>query len=84
MKSVLLFLDESSTKSIKNAIALIKNWNIQNDLAYIKCNFDFITQSILKLENDSFLLDENLEIVENTKFKLSHNKGPIVRIPNLT
>ncbi|VVC31326.1 Hypothetical protein CINCED_3A020437 [Cinara cedri] len=51
--------------------------NIQNDLAYIKSNLGFITQSILKLENASFLLDENSEIVENTKSKLGQNKGPI-------
>lgn len=74
---MLLSLDESSAKSIKNAIALFENRSIQNDLAYIKCNLGFITQSISKLENASLLLDESLEIVENTKFKLSQNKGPI-------
>jgi len=31
----------------------------------------------LKLENASLLLDENLEIVENTKSKLGQNQGPI-------
>jgi len=74
---VILSLDQNTAKSTKNAIALFENRNIQNDLAYIKSNFGFITQSILKLENASLLLDENLEIVENTKSKLSQNKGPI-------
>lgn len=32
---------------------------------------------MLKLENASFLLNESLEIVENTKFKLGQNKVPI-------
>lgn len=77
IKSVLLSLDENTAKSIKNAIALFENRTIQNDLAYIKSNFGFITQSILKLENASLLLDENLEIVENTISKLGQNKGPI-------
>jgi len=36
-----------------------------------------LTQSILKLENALLLLDENLEIVENTKSKLGQKKGPI-------
>ena len=45
---------------MKNAITLFENRTIQNDLAYIKSNFSFITQSILKLENASLLLDENL------------------------
>jgi len=31
----------------------------------------------LKLENSSLLLDENLEIVENTKSKLGQNNEPI-------
>ena len=48
IKSVLLSLDENTAKSIKNAIALFENRTIQNDLAYIKSNFGFITQSILK------------------------------------
>jgi hypothetical protein len=74
---VLLSLDENTAKFIKNAIVLFENRTIQNDLAYIKSNFGFITQSILKLENASLLLDENLEIVENTKSKLGQNKGPI-------
>jgi len=74
---VLLSLDESSAKSIKNAITLFENRYIQNYLAYIKCNFGLITQSILKLGNTSLLLDKNLEIVEKTKFKLCKNKGPI-------
>ncbi|KAL4149936.1 hypothetical protein QTP88_003787 [Uroleucon formosanum] len=77
IKLVLLSLEENTAKSIKNAIALFENRIIQNDLAYIKSNFGFITQSILKLENASLLLDKNLEIVENTKYKLGQNKGPI-------
>ncbi|KAL4085052.1 hypothetical protein QTP88_027890 [Uroleucon formosanum] len=48
-----------------------------SNLYDIKSNFGFITQSILKLENATLLLDENLEIVENTKSKLGQNKGPI-------
>lgn len=47
---------------------------IQNDLAFIQCNFGFINQSILKLENALFLLHKSLEIVENTKFELDQNK----------
>ena len=45
----------------------------------MKCNFGLITQSILKLENASVLLDESLEIIENTKFKFSQNKEPIAK-----
>ncbi|KAL4091427.1 hypothetical protein QTP88_026119 [Uroleucon formosanum] len=78
IKSVLLSLNKNTAKSIKNAIALFENRNIQNDLAYIKSNLGFITESILKLENASLLLYDNLEIVENTKSKLGQNKGPIV------
>lgn len=74
---MLFSLDGSSAKLIKNVMALFKNRNIQNNLVYIKCNICFITQSILKLEKVSFLLDKSLEIVENAKFKLSQNKSPI-------
>jgi hypothetical protein len=59
------------------SVTLFKKRNMQNDLARIKCNFCFITQSLLKSENSSFLLDVSFEIVESTKFKLSQNKRPI-------
>lgn len=75
IKSVLLSLNENTTKSIRNAIALFENKDIKNDLAYIKSNFGFITQSILKLKNAPLSLDENLEIVENTKIKFGQNNG---------
>lgn len=54
------------------------NRSIKYNLPSIKSNFGFITQTILKLENASFSLDESLESVKNTKLKLDQNKGTIV------
>lgn len=34
IKSVLLYLDENTEMSIKNAVALFENRNIKNDVAY--------------------------------------------------
>jgi len=69
IKSVISELDEESD-SIKKAKELFDNQNLKNDLAYIKSNFCFLFQVIIKLQNKSLTLHESLQIIINARDRL--------------
>jgi len=76
IKSVISELDDESD-SIKKAKELFDNQNLKNDLAYIKSNFCFLSQVIIKLQNKSLTLHESLQIIINARDRLLECNGRV-------
>lgn len=76
IKSVISELDDESD-SIKKAKELFDNQNLKNDLAYIKSNFGFLSQVIIKLQNKNLTLHLSLQIIINARDRLLECNGRV-------
>jgi len=76
IKSVISELDDE-TDSIKKAKELFDNQNLKNDLAYIKSNFCFLSQVIIKLQNKSLTLNGSLQIIISARDRLLECNGRV-------
>ena len=60
----------------------MENKNMQNNLVFISANFEFLVDTISKLETSEMPLTESLEIVENATKQLERVPGDIGDLTN--
>lgn len=62
--------DPEEAESIKNAQIVIARPNIKKDLAFIKCNFEYLSVSLTKIQKQNALLTEAIDTFKSVRPKL--------------
>lgn len=71
VKSVILSFDENDAECIRKAQDIIRNKNVQAQLADLLVNYTFLADTIKKYEERSLSLSESIRMLEATSEKLS-------------
>lgn len=67
-------LDEDDASSIAIVNSLL-NEQLKSELAFIKANFCFLTNELVKLQNSKLNLNQSLDILKFIETKLQENQG---------
>lgn len=74
IKELLLDIDDTSKNAV-NSKALLKLSKISNGLTFIKSNYSFIPQTLLKLEKEGMSLCGSLELIKEFENSCAQVKG---------
>lgn len=76
-KEVVFDFSESDSQSIQDCQSLLKNPKIEQNLAFLKANYNCVSGAIKKLETGGLTLVEALDVVHNFQSAISSVPGPI-------
>lgn len=76
-KQLVLEFPETTSKATKDCQSVLSQQELQNNLAYIKTNFNFISNTIKCLEKQQVPLIESIEVINSFKNDLYAAPGPI-------
>lgn len=75
ISSVINALDENDADSIKKVKLCLLKPGLENNLAYIKSNFQVLTMAIVKLQTKNLPLADSLTVIQEVKSKFQSLKG---------
>jgi tRNA A58 N-methylase Trm61 len=69
-KKIVLDLTDTTTKAITDCKDVMQRPQLQNNLVFIKANYNFVTKTIEHLEKQQLLLTESIKIIEKFKERI--------------
>ncbi|KAJ3649679.1 hypothetical protein Zmor_021406 [Zophobas morio] len=66
-EEVVTEFSEDSSQSIKDCINILENKDLRQDLAFLRCNYQFVCEVIEKLEKPNMLLVDAINLVKEFK-----------------
>lgn len=76
-KDVVLMFPESASEAIRQCQTVLKNPTVEQNLAFIKANYCFVSKAIKKLETKGLALVDALQIIDDFKNDASRVHGPV-------
>lgn len=77
LKGVFQHFDETESAAVKNCNSLFKNAVNYNNAVFIQNNYEFLVDSITRLESQRISLGDSLEILRSTEQKIAGIGGAI-------
>jgi len=77
MNVILALTESDSNIAIENCIELFKKYEIQQQLGFIKSNYNFVAKIIEKLEKEGMSLLESIELIEEFETLCKNVKGKV-------
>ncbi len=77
VKAVILSFDENDAECIRKAQDIIRNKNVQAQLADLLVNYTFLADTIKKFEERSLSLADSIKMLEATSEKLSNSASEL-------
>jgi hypothetical protein len=68
---------DTTTKAITDCKDVMQRQELQNNLVFIKANYNFVSKTIEHLEKQQLLLSESIKIIEKFKERILSVPGKI-------
>jgi tRNA A58 N-methylase Trm61 len=79
-KKIVLDFTDTTTKAITDCKDVMQRQELQNNLVFIKANYNFVSKTIEYLEKQQLLLTESIKIIEKFKERILSVPGKIGEI----
>lgn len=79
-KKIVLDFTDTTTKAITDCKDVMQRQELQNNLVFIKANYNFVSKTIEHLEKQQLLLTESIKIIEKFKERILSVPGKIGEI----
>jgi hypothetical protein len=79
-KKIVLDFTDTTTKAIADCKHVMQRQELQNNLVFIKANYNFVSKTIEHLEKQQLLLTESIKIIDKLKEKILSVPGKIGEI----
>jgi hypothetical protein len=79
-KKIVLEFTDTTTKAITDCKDVMQRQELQNNLVFIKANYNFVSKTIEHLEKEQLLLTESIKIIEKFKERIPSVPGKIGEI----
>jgi hypothetical protein len=79
-KKIVLDFTDTTTKAITDCKDVMQRQELQNNLVFIKVNYNFVSKTIEYLEKQQLLLTESIKIIEKFKERILSVPGKLGEI----